>query len=132
MAEIPASAVPAAIKAKDMPAFWNGIAETCLGCGACTYLCPTCHCFDFYEEATSSGHGKKRVHDACMFASFSREASGHNPRPKPADRMRQRVMHKFSYTHENFGRIFCVGCGRCVRFCPSNIDIRETVGKAVA
>jgi sulfhydrogenase subunit beta (sulfur reductase) len=132
MAEVAASAVPAAIKAKDTPAFWNELAETCLSCGACTYLCPTCHCFDFYEEQGPSKSSKKKVHDACMFASFSREASGHNPRPKPGDRMRQRIMHKFSYTHENFGRIFCVGCGRCVRFCPSNIDIRETVAKATA
>jgi sulfhydrogenase subunit beta (sulfur reductase) len=132
MAEIPASAVPSSIKSKDAPAFWNEVAETCLSCGACTYVCPTCHCFDFYEEKTQSGYQKKRIHDACMFASFSREASGHNPRPKPGDRMRQRIMHKFSYTHENFGRIFCVGCGRCVRFCPSNIDIRETVAKATA
>jgi sulfhydrogenase subunit beta (sulfur reductase) len=132
MAEIHVAAVPSTIKAKDTPAFWNELAETCLSCGACTYLCPTCHCFDFYEEETPAGSRKKRIHDACMFASFSREASGHNPRPRPGDRMRQRIMHKFSYTHENFGRIFCVGCGRCVRFCPSNIDLRETVAKATA
>jgi sulfhydrogenase subunit beta (sulfur reductase) len=132
MAEIPASAVHSSIGAKDAPAFWNELAETCLGCGVCTFLCPTCHCFDFYEEPFPSGSRKKRIHDACMFASFSLEASGHNPRPGPGDRMRQRIMHKFSYTHENFGRIFCVGCGRCVRFCPSNIDIRETLAKAVA
>jgi sulfhydrogenase subunit beta (sulfur reductase) len=131
MEEIAASEVPDSIGVRDTPAFWNEIAETCLSCGACTFLCPTCHCFDFYEEETRDGNRRKRIHDACMFASFGREASGHNPRPRPADRMRQRIMHKFSYTHRNFGRIFCVGCGRCVRFCPSNIDIRETIAKAI-
>jgi sulfhydrogenase subunit beta (sulfur reductase) len=132
MPRVPVTDVAAAIGKKDSPAFWNAIAETCLSCGACTFLCPTCHCFDLSDEATSQGSRKLRTHDACMFAAFSREASGHNPRPKPSDRMRQRIMHKLSYTQENFGRVFCVGCGRCVRFCPSNIDIRETVVKATA
>ena len=130
MDKVPVADVPTAIGKKDVPAFWDAVAETCLSCGACTFLCPTCHCFDLHDETDSQGVRKLRTHDACMFASFSREASGHNPRPKPAHRMRQRVMHKFSYTPENFGRVFCVGCGRCVRFCPSNIDIRETVAKA--
>jgi sulfhydrogenase subunit beta (sulfur reductase) len=132
MNKVPVADVPSAIGKKDVPAFWDAIAETCLSCGACTFLCPTCHCFDFHDETGSQGVRKLRTHDACMFASFSREASGHNPRPKPSHRMRQRVMHKFSYTPEIFGRVFCVGCGRCVRFCPSNIDIRETVAKASA
>jgi sulfhydrogenase subunit beta (sulfur reductase) len=64
-----------------------------------------------------------------MFTAFTREASGHNPRSKPGERMRQRVMHKFSYAPENFNEIFCVGCGRCIVNCPSNIDIRETVSR---
>jgi ferredoxin len=132
MPHIPVTDVAKAIGKIDSPAFWNAVAETCLSCGACTFLCPTCHCFDLSDEAGSQGNWKLRTHDACMFAAFSREASGHNPRPKPADRMRQRIMHKLSYTQENFGRVFCVGCGRCVRFCPSNIDIRETVVKATA
>jgi sulfhydrogenase subunit beta (sulfur reductase) len=111
---------------------WEAIAETCLSCGACTYLCPTCHCFDICDEQHGQGDSKVRVHDACMFASFTREASGHNPRGRRRDRMRQRVMHKFSYAPENFGEIFCVGCGRCVVSCPSNIDIRETVSRMTA
>jgi len=109
---------------------WDAIAETCLGCGACTYLCPTCHCFDLYDEKQGTGGRMLRVHDACMFASFTREASGHNPRGRRGERIRQRVMHKFAYAKENFGDIFCVGCGRCVVHCPSNIDIRETVSRA--
>jgi sulfhydrogenase subunit beta (sulfur reductase) len=108
---------------------WEAIAETCLGCGACTFLCPTCHCFDLCDDKQETGGRKLRVHDACMFASFNREASGHNPRSKKSERMRQRVMHKFSYAPENMGDIFCVGCGRCINNCPSNIDIRETVSR---
>jgi predicted aldo/keto reductase-like oxidoreductase len=62
-----------------------------------------------------------------MFPSFVREASGHNPRGRKGERMRQRIMHKFSYAPENFNAVFCVGCGRCVANCPSNIDVRETI-----
>ena len=78
------------------------------------------------------GGVRVRVHDTCMFESFVREASGHNPRTKTGLRMKQRVMHKFSYTPENFNEIFCVGCGRCVNNCPSGIDIRETILKVTA
>jgi sulfhydrogenase subunit beta (sulfur reductase) len=123
--------VPKAINKNFNSPLWDAISETCLGCGACTYLCPTCHCFDLYDEKQEAGGMKIRVHDACMFASFTREASGHNPRGKRGERMRQRVMHKFSYAPENFGDIFCVGCGRCVVNCPSNIDIRETVSRVI-
>jgi ferredoxin len=121
--------VPQTIKKNFNSPLWDVLAETCLGCGACTYLCPTCHCFDLYDEKQETGGMKLRVHDACMFASFTREASGHNPRGKRSERMRQRVMHKFSYAPEIFGDIFCVGCGRCIINCPSNIDIRETVSR---
>lgn len=121
--------VPQAIKKNFNSPLWDALAETCLGCGACTYLCPTCHCFDLYDEKQETGSMKIRVHDACMFALFNREASGHNPRSKRSERMRQRVMHKFSYAPENFSDIFCVGCGRCIINCPSNIDIRETVSR---
>jgi sulfhydrogenase subunit beta (sulfur reductase) len=130
--KIDVSDTPASLQKKNDPGFWDGIAETCLSCGACTYLCPTCHCFDFYDENLGDGSRRLRVHDACMFATFTREASGHNPRGLKRDRMRQRIMHKFSYTPENFGEMFCVGCGRCIVNCPSNIDIRETITKVNA
>jgi ferredoxin len=112
------------------PSFWDAVAEPCLSCGACTFLCPTCHCFDLVDKNNRKGATKLRVHDACMFELFTKEASGHNPRARKGDRMRQRIMHKFSYAPQNFGRIFCVGCGRCIANCPSNIDLRETLTKA--
>jgi len=112
--------------------FWNEIHQKCLGCGICTYLCPTCHCFDITDEINpgagdSATYGGKRVRcwDSCMFPLFTLNASGHNPRPTYKERMRQRIMHKFNYCPENYKEIFCVGCGRCIRNCPVNIDLRE-------
>lgn len=112
--------------------FWNEIHQKCLGCGICTYLCPTCHCFDITDEinpgagdSATSGGKRVRCWDSCMFPLFTLNASGHNPRPTYKERMRQRIMHKFNYCPENFKEIFCVGCGRCIRNCPVNIDLRE-------
>jgi sulfhydrogenase subunit beta (sulfur reductase) len=132
MQTVAVSGVPSVLEKKSEASFWDRIAETCLGCGACTFLCPTCHCFDLCDEKKENGFSRLRLHDACMFASFVREASGHNPRNKKGERMRQRVMHKFSYAPEIYQTVFCVGCGRCVAACPSNIDIRETIAEVTA
>jgi sulfhydrogenase subunit beta (sulfur reductase) len=109
-------------KLYDSP-MWETSARKCLGCGVCTFLCPTCHCFAIYDEKER----RVRCHDACMYTAFTLEASGHNPRGTKGQRRRQRVMHKFRYTVENFDTIFCVGCGRCIINCPVNMDIRETI-----
>lgn len=102
---------------------WDEIHEKCLGCGACTYLCPTCHCFDIIDEANC----RIRSWDSCQFCLFTLHASGHNPRPAGREKMRQRIMHKFSYCPDNFDETFCVGCGRCIQCCPVNFDIRSVV-----
>jgi ferredoxin len=105
---------------------WETITNNCLGCGACTYLCPTCHCFDITDETNGKGDGIRiRTWDSCQYPLFTLHASGHNPRVNKKQRMRQRIMHKFSYTVEKSNAIFCVGCGRCVLHCPVNLDIRE-------
>lgn len=106
---------------------WDEIHQKCLGCGACTYLCPTCHCFDIVDEAVDSKGQRIRNWDSCMFPDFTLEASGYNPRPTNKERMRQRIMHKFNYFKENYGDFACVGCGRCLRNCPVNMDIREVI-----
>jgi ferredoxin len=105
---------------------WETIHEKCIGCGVCTFLCPTCHCFDILDEGDAEGE-RIRIWDACMFPQFTLHASGANPRPTGKERMRQRVMHKFRYFVENHGEAACTGCGRCVRFCPVNLDIRDVL-----
>jgi formate hydrogenlyase subunit 6/NADH:ubiquinone oxidoreductase subunit I len=107
--------------------FWDELHQKCLGCAACSYLCPTCHCFDIVDEGIETGGRRVRNWDSCQFALFTLHGSGHNPRHSGKERMRQRVMHKFSYFVENFGEIACVGCGRCVRACPVNMDIRAVI-----
>ena len=111
---------------------WEAIGERCVGCGACTYLCPTCHCFGLYDEKSGTSVRRIRSQEACMFPHFTLEASGHNPRGTQGARIRQRVMHKFSYAVKNVGETFCVGCGRCVNQCPVNIDIREILEEVAA
>lgn len=106
---------------------WKEISQRCLSCGACTFFCPTCHCFGINDEPYGSENRRVRCWDTCMFKEFGGEASGHNPRGLIEQRLRQRIMHKFLYTAENFGDVFCVGCGRCINRCPVNIDIREII-----
>ena len=106
---------------------WKDLAETCLGCGICTYLCPTCHCFDICDEGAGQGGERIRVWDSCQFPLFTQQASGFNPRPTVKERFRQRIMHKFSYLPETHGMLGCVGCGRCITECPVNLDIREVI-----
>jgi sulfhydrogenase subunit beta (sulfur reductase) len=104
---------------------WDALTRSCLGCGACTYACPTCHCFDITDESRGDRGVRIRTWDACQYALFTLHASGHNPRNHKRARMRQRLMHKYSYAPDTAGTVFCSGCGRCVRVCPVNLDIRE-------
>jgi len=106
---------------------WKDLAESCLSCGICTYLCPTCHCFDLCEEGSGQAGERIRIWDTCQFPLFTQQASGFNPRPTGKERFRQRIMHKFSYLPETQGLLGCVGCGRCVTECPVNLDIREVL-----
>jgi formate hydrogenlyase subunit 6/NADH:ubiquinone oxidoreductase subunit I len=104
---------------------WDEISHKCLGCGVCTYLCPNCHCFDIQDEATGGGGVRVKNWDGCQFALFTKHTSGHNPRPTQGARWRQRIEHKFRYYVEKFGCVSCVGCGRCIRHCPVNMNIAE-------
>jgi ferredoxin len=108
--------------------YWREVAERCLSCGVCTFVCPTCTCFTITDEKRGLEGERLRSWDSCMFYQYTLEASGHNPRPTKLERYRNRVGHKFSYFPEKYdGRFSCTGCGRCIRFCPVSIDIRRAV-----
>lgn len=107
--------------------FWKEISLRCVSCGVCTYLCPTCHCFDIQDEADIKGGVRYKNWDSCAFSCFTQHASGYNPRPVKSARWRQRIMHKFYYYKELFDKVACSGCGRCVRYCPVSMGIKETL-----
>ncbi len=105
--------------------FWEDIAFTCINCGTCTFLCPTCWCFDIQDETRDRTAARFRNWDTCMAPLFTQHGSGHNPRADKTQRVRQRFMHKFKYFVDKYDHgTMCVGCGRCVEKCPVNIDIR--------
>jgi ferredoxin len=105
--------------------FWEEVAFSCINCGTCTYLCPTCWCFDIQDEVLGKEGDRIRNWDSCMFPLFTLHGSGHNPRDNKFQRVRQRFMHKLKYYVDKYKNgVQCSGCGRCIRYCPVNIDIR--------
>lgn len=112
---------------------WEALGRRCLGCSICTYVCPSCSCFDVQDTGNAWCGDRCRSWDSCTFALFTRHASGHNPRPTQASRYRQRVLHKFAYYPlQNAGEFMCVGCGRCVKLCPVGMNVHESVHRVVA
>ena len=109
--------------------FWKRISAKCINCGICTYLCPTCHCFDLCDLQLPRRGVRFRCWDSCAFPDFTKMAV-HNPREEKWRRYRQRVSHKFNFFYQNFQMIACVGCGRCVTHCPVNLDLREVLWEA--
>ena len=106
--------------------FWEEVSFSCINCGTCTFVCPTCWCFDIQDENRGKSGLRMRNWDSCMFPLFTIHGSGHNPRGTKLHRVRQRFMHKLKYYVDKYDvGIQCVGCGRCVRSCPVNIDIRK-------
>ena len=109
---------------------WNDMYEACLGCGTCTFVCPTCQCYDVREFNTGNGIKRFRCWDSCMYRDFTKMAAG-NHRPTQKERFRQRFMHKLVYfPNNNDGMYMCVGCGRCLKSCPINMNIVK-VAKAL-
>ena len=119
------------LKLFDNDEFWEDISAKCISCGTCTYLCPTCYCFNITDETVGNTGKRIRTWDTCMDYLFTLEASGHNPRTSKANRLRNRVGHKFSYYPSLHAEIIaCCGCGRCIKSCPAAVDIREIVKSA--
>lgn len=102
---------------------WASLSEACLGCGSCTFVCPTCQCYDIRDFDTGDGVVRYRCWDSCMYSDFTKMAHG-NPRVSQLERFRQRFMHKLVYyPANNNGRFGCVGCGRCLKKCPISMNI---------
>ncbi|OPZ15359.1 MAG: Anaerobic sulfite reductase subunit A [candidate division BRC1 bacterium ADurb.BinA364] len=110
---------------------WKTVVDGCINCGACTYVCPTCHCFDIVDETIKDQGRRLRAWDSCMAWKFTMHTSGHNPRTTPEQRIRQRLLHKFQYMNKNLNLLGCTGCGRCVDLCPVNWDIRDAMKRII-
>lgn len=108
---------------------WSEISKRCLGCGICTFICPTCHCFDLQGKNRGEEGLKFRCWDSCMFSDYTLMAGGHDPRPTKMERFRNRFLHKLWYYQERHGEFLCTGCGRCLAKCPVHLDISYVVGK---
>jgi ferredoxin len=117
---------------KDNDGTWQGFAADCVECGACTNICPTCHCFYLYDQLLGADKFERvRTWDSCLLSSYHRMAGGPQmkltPRPALLGRLANRVLHKFTYSPQQYDMLGCVGCGRCVDACLGKIDIRQVV-----
>ena len=107
---------------------WDELSSACLGCGACTFVCPTCQCFDIRDFNTNKDIIRFRCWDSCMYSDFTQMAAA-NPRTTQMQRYRQRFMHKLVYYPSQYGMYSCVGCGRCVKKCPQHLNIVKVIKK---
>ncbi len=106
---------------------WEQLYKPCLACGTCTFVCPTCQCYDIRDYDTGNGVQRYRCWDSCMYSDFTMMAHGNN-RTSQMQRFRQRFMHKLAYfPANNDGMFSCVGCGRCVDKCPSHLNIVKVI-----
>ena len=103
---------------------WEEVADRCLACGNCTAACPTCFCSSYEDQVELDGANARRTRhwDSCFNADFTHLAGGPVRASTPA-RYRQWLTHKLASWHDQFGTSGCVGCGRCITWCPVGIDI---------
>lgn len=116
---------------------WEPWAGKCVECGACTAVCPTCHCYyiidtpDIDPQGQPGAYAKVRTWDSCLLAEYARMAGAGaklTPRPRLRSRLSNRVLHKFVYSPDQYGMCGCVGCGRCDQACLGGMKIRDMVG----
>lgn len=121
------SFTPEALNEKFNSPLWKKLSQSCLGCGSCTFVCPTCQCYDIRDYDTGHGIQRFRCWDSCMYSDFTMMAHGNN-RNSQLERFRQRFMHKLIYfPSNNDGMYSCVGCGRCVAKCPIHMNIVKVI-----
>lgn len=111
---------------------WQDSASTCVECGACNLVCPTCHCFLLFDEMDKDEAKRARIWDSCLYKTFVRVAGGANPRKHLYERLRNRFDKKFEFFPEVLNYFACTGCGRCIEACPGDIDLREVLKGAVS
>lgn len=118
-------------KLKDMfdHPIWQELSDPCQNCGICTYLCPTCYCFDIQVKTWGEEGYRFRCWDSCMYGEYSLMAGGHNPRATSKERFRNRYLHKLQFFKERYGASLCTGCGRCIVACPVGINIISIIQK---
>ncbi|MEW6515844.1 MAG: 4Fe-4S dicluster domain-containing protein [candidate division FCPU426 bacterium] len=113
--------------------FWKEFAADCVECGACNYICCTCHCFLLRDGRSSDqAPGRLKQWDSCLHKNFARVAGGANPRAHRTERLYNRFDKKFNFFPALLGRYACDGCGRCAEACTGRIDIRDVLRKALA
>jgi ferredoxin len=120
--------LPQALRAGAEHPRWDDVAERCLSCGSCTMVCPTCFCTDVRDEPNvlMGVDDRVRVWASCFELGHS-YLHGGSVRPSPRARYRQWATHKFSTWWDQFGTSGCVGCGRCIAWCPVGIDVTEEI-----
>ncbi len=106
---------------------WSSHSKTCIGCGACTHICPTCYCLILNDETDAQKFVKERTFDSCQLSGYARVAGGGTPRPEMPKRFRNRYLCKFDYMANEFDMLGCTGCGRCTDACAGEIDFRQVV-----
>lgn len=111
--------------------------ERCVECGACSFVCPTCHCFQLYDQASDRGENiaeRIKAWDSCLYGSFARMAGVGGAKPNPSAELRSRfanrIDHKFVWMRENLQHLGCVGCGRCTEACLGGADLRDVLAAA--
>ena len=114
-------------KSYDMLDMWKDFSSTCVECGACNFVCPTCHCFLLHDDKKDSESKRTRIWDSCLYKTFARVAGGANPRRHLYERLRNRFDKKFDFFPQVLGKYACTGCGRCIEACAGDIDIREVL-----
>jgi sulfhydrogenase subunit beta (sulfur reductase) len=106
---------------------WKEESKECVGCGACTNVCPTCYCLILNDETQAGPFVKMRSYDSCQWHGYARVASGASPRPHMHDRFRNRYLCKLILMKDQFGLLGCTGCGRCTDACPAGIEFPGAV-----
>lgn len=106
---------------------YEEIAQRCIDCGGCLYVCPTCTCFNIFDDGENDRYKRYRNWDACVFSGYSKEAGGYNPREARWLRAARRYEHKLRDDYKVYQASTCVGCGRCLSTCPVNLGMSKFI-----